>query len=105
MTIHRSLAAGRWRELTRAQQLGNIGSEYTRARKWEEKNNHEQRQRALERALELIDLTLEHDPNKEICRLRELTGDLYLQSHLYSVSLKELEDYTTQFVIYEHQRN
>ena len=35
---HRDMAAGRWHELTLAEQLGNIGSEVSRAIRWGPRN-------------------------------------------------------------------
>lgn len=69
---HRDLAAGRWWRLSLAEQLGNIGSEVSRATRWSGRNEQLARG-ALERALELIDLTLD-DPRhrRSLCRLREL---------------------------------
>ena len=45
--------AERWHELALAQQLGNVGSEISRALKWRSRDPAVA-QRALERALELI---------------------------------------------------
>jgi hypothetical protein len=69
---HRDLAGGRWWQLSVAEQLGNIGSEISRAARWTGRND-ELARGALERALELIDLTLD-DPRhrRSLCRLREL---------------------------------
>ncbi len=94
----------RWHGLTLAQQLGNIGSELARARHWEEKGDREQREAALCRALELIDLTLD-DPRrsrgyKEIARLREVVCDWYAGTETYDVSPEELQDYCTSFIVY-----
>ena len=79
--LHRDLAAGRWHELTLAEQLGNIGSEVSRASKWRGRNE-QLATGALERALELLDLTLA-DPRlrgsvarlREIARAREVVVD------------------------------
>jgi hypothetical protein len=74
-THHPSLSSGRWFTLTLAEQLGNVGSEYERALNWKNKNNPEQSQKAFDRMLELLDLTLEDSRwkhrLKEITRLRE----------------------------------
>jgi len=77
---HESLASGRWRNLSLIEQLANIGSEVERALNWRAKGNLNYSQRALERALELISLTIE-DPRhrrrlKEITRLREAILDI-----------------------------
>ncbi len=74
-TSHQDLAAGRWFTLNLAEQLGNVGSEYERALNWKEKNNLAQSQKAFDRMLELLDLTLADSRwkhrLKEIARLRE----------------------------------
>ncbi|OGD10823.1 MAG: hypothetical protein A2Y86_03530 [Candidatus Aminicenantes bacterium RBG_13_62_12] len=87
---HQSLASGRWRSLSLIEQLANIGSEVERALNWRDKGNPIYSQRALERALELIGLTVE-DPRhrarlKEITRLREAILDYFLGENLYQSS-------------------
>jgi hypothetical protein len=57
-TVHTGLAAGRWVELTLAEQLGNIGSEVGRALRARASGQPARRDAALDRALELFDLTL-----------------------------------------------
>ena len=47
----------RWKNFTKRQQLLTIGSEFVRAKVWQEKDQEKFRL-VLERALELIDLTL-----------------------------------------------
>lgn len=84
---HPSLASGRWRSLSLIEQLANIGSEVERALNWRQKANPAYSQRALERALELIGLTIE-DPRhrgrlKEIARLREALLDYFLGENTY----------------------
>ena len=59
--IHTTLAAGRWQELTLAEQLGNIGSEISRARSADERGNVERRNLSLERVLELVQLTITNE--------------------------------------------
>ena len=60
---HKDLAAGRWSQLSFLEQMANIGSEVERALNWRIKNNVDYAQKAFERALELIDLTLENEKN------------------------------------------
>ena len=85
MIIHKELAAGKWSEMSLGKQLANIGSEVSRTIKWREKGNEFLSQKAFERALELIDLTLEVKPRytaiHEICRLRELFCEAYLTNN------------------------
>jgi hypothetical protein len=78
---HKDLAAGRWSQLTFLEQMANIGSEVERALNWRAKNNAAYAQRAFERALELIDLTLGSVRSstrlKELARARETLVDFF----------------------------
>jgi len=79
---HPSLAAGRWQTFSLMEQLANVGSEVERALNWREKGNLEYSRLALERALELLGLTI-GDPRhrsrlKEMTRLREALVDYFL---------------------------
>lgn len=71
---HQDLASGRWLELSLAEQLGNVGGEYERAKKWQ-KQNDPRFQNAFDRFLELLDLTISTDltlaRRRELLRLRE----------------------------------
>ena len=82
--LHKTLAEGRWFSLSLAEQLGNIGSEYDRLIKAKAQGNHDRQESALDRFLELMDLTLADERwagirRRELARLREQ-------------SLAELED-------------
>jgi len=76
---YKDLAAGRWRKLSFFEQMANIGSEVERALNWRSKENTGYSQKAFDRTLELIDLTLENTKNtshfKEITRIREAIVD------------------------------
>jgi hypothetical protein len=78
---HKNLAAGRWGELPLVEQMANIGSEVERAINWRAKADSVNSQKALERALELIDLSLDTVDNKahlkEIARVREAIVDYF----------------------------
>lgn len=78
---HADLAAGRWRELPFVEQMANIGSEVERALNWRAKKNAAYSERAFERALELIDLTLaaysDFPRLKELARTREALVDYF----------------------------
>ena len=91
----------KWHSLPLAEQFGNIGSEISRAIKWKEKDP-EVYQRALDRAFDLIDLSMS-DPRwrgrlKEIVRFRESVGDAMEDGAEYQSSFEALERYCTQFV-------
>jgi hypothetical protein len=68
---HTELAAGRWQTYTLMEQLANVGSEVERALNWAVKGNTEYRDRALERGLELLGITIADPRHRH--RLRELT--------------------------------
>ena len=78
---HKELAAGRWKEMSFMEQMANVGSEVERALKWRAKGNAAYCQQAFERALELLDLTLENGRSyarlKEIARVREAAVDYF----------------------------
>lgn len=60
-----------------AEQLGNVGSEYERAQRWKQRNEPIHFQKAFDRMLELLDLTIadkrwRNHRLKELTRLREV---------------------------------
>ena len=75
-TLHKRAAAGAWGRLELVEQLGNVGSEVERAIRFHGAGNRSRFEGALERALELFDLTA-GDPRwhghrcQEILRARE----------------------------------
>ena len=101
--LHSTLAAGRWQALTLAEQLGNVGSEVSRALKWKDRNPDIARG-AVYRALELMDLTL-GDPQhrssvarlREIARAREVMVDFLLGSNEYHSDGDSLQRYFDGF--------
>jgi hypothetical protein len=79
---HPGLASGRWHTVPLVEQLANVGSEVERALGWTSKGNPDYSRRALERGLELLELTIA-DPKhrhrlKELTRLREVLLDYFL---------------------------
>jgi hypothetical protein len=102
---HRDLAAGRWWELSLAEQLGNIGSEVSRASRWAARNE-ELARGALERALELFDLTLD-DPRhrqsparlREIARAREVVADFFAGPNQYQSTAASLQKYFDAYAV------
>jgi hypothetical protein len=98
MTIHRDLAGGRWMTLSLAEQLGNIGSEVGRAIRARAAGDTARFGPALDRALELLDLTLADDRwrgprRREIARVREVVCDHLVGDSIYGSSDRSLEDY------------
>lgn len=101
MIQHKELSEGRWQEMSFCEQMANIGSEVSRTIKWKEKNNPDQSQKAFERALELIDITLTTNLRRtaliELCRLRENLCEEYYKTELKGLS--ELNKYLFQFAL------
>ena len=91
----------RWFKFSLCEQMGHIGSEISRARIWEDKNDWKSRNHALERALELIDVTKDdtrlYKRRRELCYLREFVADKYIDASVYHTSLKDLEKYCLDF--------
>jgi len=87
---HKQLAGGRWQEMSFFAQMANIGSEVERAINWREKGNLKYTQAACERALELLDLTIDDAKNqkrlRELLRLREVLADYFYSSNSFSSS-------------------
>ncbi len=79
---HKDLASGRWSKLSFLEQMANIGSEVERALNWQIKNNTLYSRKAFERALELLDLTLDNTTVpahfKELTRAREAIADYFV---------------------------
>ena len=99
---HRDLAAGRWGQLSLAEQLANVGSEVGRMRRWRERDEG-LAAGAFDRALELLDLTLA-DPRwrgrlSEIARARELLCDAEAGGGSYGSTLEGLDRYFLAFAV------
>ena len=102
---HRELAAGRWWTLSLFEQLGNVGSEVSRAIRWTARNP-DVAQGAFYRALELMDLTLA-DPRhrqsparlREIARTREVLVDFFAGSNQYGSSAAGLQKYFDAYAV------
>src|SRR6266498_1249413 len=102
MTFHESLAAGRWNELTLAEQLANVGSEVERAIRARESGKANRFESALDRALELFDLTARDDRwrghrRREILRAREEFCRLFFSDDVPRNSGAGLSRYFLQF--------
>ena len=99
---HRELAAGGWGRLSLAEQLGNVGSEVGRMRRWRDRDER-LATAAFDRALELLDLTLAdarwRGRLKKIARARELLCDAASGGREYGATLDELDRYFLEFAL------
>ena len=99
---HVGLAAGRWHQLSLAEQLANVGAEVGRMRR-RQATAAPAASGAFERALELLDLTLA-DPRwrgrrKEIARAREMLCDAAFGGREYGTTLEDLDRYFLAFAV------
>lgn len=96
---HPTLAAGRWYTLTLCEQLGNVGSEVSRAARWQA--THALRaEAAMDRALELLDLTIAGVGGcrqRELLRARECLVDAYFGGHEYGSTWTAMQKYFDAF--------
>jgi hypothetical protein len=87
MIVHKQLADGRWFKLSLVEQLANVGSDIERTIQWKRKGNAEYSEKAFQRALELLDLTIADPKNKgrlrEILRVREALADYFVFDNEY----------------------
>ena len=104
--IHGSTIMERWSRMTLAEQLGNIGSEVSRAGNSKEKDETRFNV-AVARALELFDLTLSDVRWRgrlwEVGRMREVFCDAVLGGQEYDSDLKSLVKYFEQFAYAAHR--
>ncbi len=93
----------KWQSLSLCEQLGNIGSEISRAYYWEQKSDSTAKDNSLLRALALIDLTLDDRRHagrlKEIARLREVAADFLSTARNYQIGLFDLEKFLTDYAL------
>ncbi len=105
---HKDLAAGRWNELPFLEQMANIGSEVERALNWRVKQNADYSRKAFERALELVDLTLECVTGmarfKELTRMREAIVDFFVGPNQFKSTEASWKKYFLSFT-YAARRN
>ena len=106
---HADLAAGRWRALTLAEQLANVGSEVDRSITAWGTHRSDRFDRALARALELFDLTARDDRwrghrRREILRSREEFCRLFFDENAPPDAARSLSAYFLRFAILARQR-
>jgi len=104
---HSESATGKWQALTLAEQLGNIGSEVSRAKRWQGKDQ-KTFEGAVNRAIELFDLTIADSRwskrLKELVRAREVFCDAIEGGKAYNSSLEDLDRYFFHFALLARSR-
>lgn len=98
---HKSLAAGRWKQLSLCEQMANIGSEIQRTVNWKRKGNMRYQHMAFDRALELMDLTMQDEKNfgrlREVARTREACIDHFVCDNEYNTTDEQWCRYFLQY--------
>jgi hypothetical protein len=104
MTVqHRELAAGRWCQFSLVEQMANAGSEVERALSWKQRGNVGQSRSAIERALELLDLTIADARHRgrlrELTRVREALVDYFYADNQFNSSSASWHTYFHAFAV------
>jgi len=98
---HQRLASGEWEKLSFFEQMANIGSEVERGIAWKNKGNNLYSHKAIERAFELLSLTIisqqKQKKLKELTRLREMLVDYFFGQNQYSSTDKIWQKYFYAF--------
>jgi len=106
---HAGLAAGRWHTLSLLEQMANIGSEVDRTFRAAEQGRTERRDQALDRALELFDLTAGDNRwsgprRREVLRARESFCEAALSNHTPQSDRDSLSRYFLHFAVAARRR-
>ena len=100
LIYHQGLTKKQWFSKNICEQMANVGAEVERTIKWREKNKKYSRL-ALERALELLNLTIADLKNKErlkeICRIKECLLDYFFGTNVYKSTDKFWHRYFYNF--------
>ena|SRR3990167_4084585 len=98
---HKTLKPERWFKFSLIEQMANIGSDVIRSINWKNKNDPENSRLAIERALELIDLTVSDPKNRkrlrEVLRVREALVDYFIFDNEYNSSDEIWHNYFYDF--------
>ena len=96
--IHGEDVCREWAKYPITYQMGNIGSEVSRALKWQAKNNQSRLDKAVDRALELFDFTIEanignHARLTEVLKARDEFCDYFFGDNSYHTDPNKMQKY------------
>ena len=102
--IHSDETHRDWLGKSIAYQMGNIGSEVSRSLKWSVKGNQARADKAIDRALELFDFTIEANHDKhfrltEILKAREEFCDYFFGGNSYQTDPARMQKYYDGFAM------
>lgn len=100
--IHTGLTSERWFKFSVFEQLANVGTDIARAFQGRLRNDRTYEEKAFERAMELLDLTIADPKNKgprlkELCRVREALKDYFLCDNEYQTTETFWQQYFYDF--------
>ncbi|MDP3741305.1 MAG: hypothetical protein Q8R08_03175 [bacterium] len=98
-----------WGKLSLAEQLGNIGSEFSRYVSFAKREESSLSAKSLEEVIALLDLTISDrrwlSALKELARLREVIRDFFGETRQYEIEAENLKDYFMPFAILARNRH
>lgn len=101
--LHKTLADGRWFTFSLCEQMGHVGSEIDRAVYWSRAGKSDHMFAAVDRALELVDLTIADQRwqrrLREILRMREVICDRFYGANELAITDESLQKYFLQFAL------
>lgn len=104
--IHSEEARKNWQKMPITSQMGNIGSEVSRSLKWTKKGNEARAAKAIDRALELFDFTIEANRDnaprlREVLIAREEFCDYFFNNNSWHTDPAKMQRYYDGFVMIE----
>ena len=104
--VHSAETKANWSKYPITYQMGNVGSEVSRALKWSEKGNLPRAAKAIDRALELFDFTIlanvkSHARLTEILKAREEFCDYFFGGNTWHTDPATMQKYYDGFVMIE----
>jgi hypothetical protein len=102
--IHSPELREKWADYSIAYQMGNIGSEVSRSLKWAKKGNQHRVDTAIDRALELFDLTIAANVRnsarlKEVLLAREEFCDYFFGGNSWGTDPVQMQKYYDEFAV------
>ncbi|MDO5481106.1 MAG: hypothetical protein Q4F60_02045 [Candidatus Saccharibacteria bacterium] len=102
--IHSTETYRDWMTHSITYQMGNIGSEVSRALKWTAKGNEARANKAIDRTLELFDFTIEANINNharltEILKARDEFCDYFFNQNSYHTNPAQMQKYYDGFAL------
>ncbi len=98
--LHKDLTIEKWNSRGFAFQMGSVGAEVARMTNFLKKQDREAAEKCLDRALELLDLTIAGSKSKkEPLRLRETMCGLFYSPGAYEINPDQFNNYFLPFAV------